>query len=200
MHVAKASREPVVNFIENVYSKMLEDKRQIVGFKSNQTIDDKGELIQEVISEVKIHYPTTHQDERGTLCEIYNRTWGFSAPSDLHAYVVTVRPGKAKGWAVHKMQTDVYFFFQGISKLVLYDNRGSSCTHRMINELFFSEANRALVSIPPGIFHAIEAVGEFDSVIFNLPSHPYNHKDPDKYILPLSNDLIPYSFDYKKGF
>ena len=26
----------------------------------------------------------------------------------------------------------------------------------------------------------------------NLPSQPYRHDDPDKYRLPLENDVIPY--------
>lgn len=172
----------------------------MLGTKSNQTVDDRGQLIREMISGVLIHYPATHQDERGTLCELYNRNWGFEAPADLHAYLVTVRPGKVKGWAVHEKQTDRYFFVQGTSRLVLYDSRTSSVTHGLVSELFFSETNRALVSVPPGVFHAVEAVGLIDSLLFNIPSHPYNNRNPDKYTLPLENSVIPYVFGDRKGF
>jgi dTDP-4-dehydrorhamnose 3,5-epimerase len=70
----------------------------------------------------------------------------------------------------------------------------------MINELFFSELNRALVAVPPGVYHAVEAVGQIDSLLFNIPNQPYNYKDPDKYTVPLENDFIPYSFGLVKGF
>ena len=118
----------------------------------------------------------------------------------VHSYLVTVRPGKVKGWAVHGNQIDRYFFVSGSLKLVLFDSRISSPTNKMINELFFSELNRALVSIPPGVFHAVENVGLVDGLMFNIPSHPYNYTDPDKQILPLENDLIPYSFKLNRGY
>lgn len=168
--------------------------------KAKQTVAKSGKSIQPLIHEVEIYQPDTQQDSRGTLCEIYNQNWGFQAPEALHAYLVTVRPGKVKGWAVHKRQTDRYFFVSGSSKLVLYDTRSESPTHKMLTELFFSELNRALVSVPPGVFHAVECIGKSDSLLFNIPTIPYNHEDPDKYTLPLDNDLIPYSFAPTRGF
>jgi dTDP-4-dehydrorhamnose 3,5-epimerase len=170
------------------------------GSKAKQTVSKDGKLIQELINGVEIYYPTTHQDDRGSLCEIFNRQWGFEAPETLHAYLVTVRPGRVKGWAVHDKQVDQYFFVSGTSKLVLFDSRSKSESHSMINELFFSELNRALVAVPPGVYHAVEAVGQIDSLLFNIPNQPYNYKDPDKYTVPLENDFIPYSFGLVKGF
>lgn len=53
--------------------------------------------------------------------------------------------GEGKRVAVHHEQIDRYFFYGGTLKLVLYDDRSDSPTHGMINELYFSEANRSLV-------------------------------------------------------
>ena len=104
-----------------------------------------------------------------------------------------------KGWAIHYRQIDRYFFYSGSLKLVLYDARESSPTHGMINELYFSETNRSLVTVPPGIYHAVENVGTTEALMINFPSEPY-HEDPDKHTLPLKNDVIPYRFDKSSDY
>lgn len=167
--------------------------------KAKQTVTPEGKSVAPIIDGVKIHHPTTHQDERGTLCEIYSNSWQFDDVPMVHAYLVTVRPGKVKGWAIHHVQIDRYFFVSGTLKLVLYDAREDSPTRGMINELYCGELNRALVSVPPGIFHAVENVGTVDGLMFNIPSEPYHYEAPDKSLLPLENDVIPYSFAPNRG-
>jgi dTDP-4-dehydrorhamnose 3,5-epimerase len=167
--------------------------------KSPQTVAPSGERVAPVIHGVRIHQQVTQQDERGSLTEIYSPHWRFDDVPLVFLYTVVVRPGKAKGWAVHHEQTDRYFFYQGTLKLVLYDDRPDSPTHRMVNELVFSEVNRSLVLVPPRVYHAVHNVGSTDGLMISFPSHPYRHQDPDKYTLPLENDLIPYTFDSGLG-
>ena len=168
--------------------------------KAPQTVLPSGERITPMIDGVKFHRPRTQQDERGTLCEMYHPIWGFDEVSIPAAYLVTVNVGRIKGWAVHEKQIDRYFFVQGQVKLVLFDNRINSSTYRMINELYFGEINRALVSVPPGIYHAIENTGHAEALLFNIPSEAYVHEDPDKHTLPIENDLIPYKFINSTGY
>jgi len=85
-------------------------------------------------------------------------------------------------------------------KLVLFDNRDASPTRGLVNELYFGEVNRALVSVPPGIYHAVENTGQTEALLFNLPSEAYIHEKPDKYTLPIVNDLIPYTFHNASGY
>jgi dTDP-4-dehydrorhamnose 3,5-epimerase len=170
------------------------------GKKSEQTVRVDGTRVATRIDGVKIHQQVTQQDERGTLTEIYSPYWEFDALPLVFLYTVTVRPGKAKGWAVHHDQVDRYFFFQGAIKLVLYDDRADSPTYRLVNELYFSEINRSLVLVPPYVYHAVQNVGTTDALLINLPSEPYRHNDPDKYTLPLNNDLIPYTFEPVIGY
>jgi dTDP-4-dehydrorhamnose 3,5-epimerase len=33
-----------------------------------------------------------------------------------------------------------------------------------------------------------------------MPTRPYDHADPDKYRLPLDNDVIPFRFDEAPGW
>jgi dTDP-4-dehydrorhamnose 3,5-epimerase len=167
--------------------------------KSPQTVAPSGERIETRIDGVKIYQQVTQQDERGTLTEIYSPYWNFDDIPLVFLYTVTVRPGKTKGWAIHYDQTDRYAFYLGAVKLVLYDARAESPTYGLINELYFSEVNRSIVLVPPGIYHAVQNVGLTDALLINLPSHPYKHEDPDKYTLPLNNDLIPYKFENTAG-
>jgi dTDP-4-dehydrorhamnose 3,5-epimerase len=48
------------------------------------------------------------------------------------------------------------------------------------------------LSIPAGVYHAVQNVGDREAAFVNLPSQPYQHDDPDKYRLPIDNDVIPY--------
>ncbi|MGK0266332.1 MAG: dTDP-4-dehydrorhamnose 3,5-epimerase [Maricaulis sp.] len=159
------------------------------------SVDSLGNSLAPVIEGVKEFRPVTHEDERGSLCEMYSRAWGFDALDLVHAYLVTVRPGRIKGWACHEHQTDRYFFANGATRLVLFDNRPGSPTYRLVTDRTYSPANRALVSVPPGVFHAVQCVSDSESLFFNIPSESYRHDSPDKLVLPLENDLIPFSFE-----
>ena len=166
---------------------------------SPQTVDETGKSVASSIDGVEVFYPVTHEDERGSLCEIYNQAWGFDDIPMVHAYAVTVRRGKVKGWACHSNQVDRYFFFAGTAKLVLFDARADSPTSGMVTEQTFSPIRRALVSAPPGVFHAVGNVGDDEVVLFNLPSKPYNYETPDKITLPIDSPDIPYRFDNLTG-
>jgi dTDP-4-dehydrorhamnose 3,5-epimerase len=168
--------------------------------KAVQTVTADGRSVKPAIAGVAVRAAVTQQDERGTLCEIYSPAWGLDDLPLVYAYLVTVRPGRVKGWAVHERHVDRYFFAGGSLKLVLYDGRAESPTHGLVSELYFSDFNRSLVSVPPGVYHAVENVGSTEAMLFNLPSEPYDHAQPDKFILPLDNDLIPYSFERLRGY
>jgi dTDP-4-dehydrorhamnose 3,5-epimerase len=168
--------------------------RQSQPTKAPSTVTVDGHSLKPLIDGLKIRPAVTQQDHRGTLCEIFDPRWQFDDLPLVHVYMVSIRPGLVKGWAVHSNQVDRYFFARGTLKLVLYDSRSDSPTHGMVNELYFSDFNRSLVSVPEHVYHAIENVGTDEGFIISVPSEPYQHGDPDKWLLPLDNDLIPYSF------
>jgi len=72
---------------------------------------------------VSLRRATPHFDERGMVCEMYDPRWGWHPDPLVFAYVFTVRPGKVKGWGMHKLHEDRYFLLSGDMKLVLYDDR-----------------------------------------------------------------------------
>jgi dTDP-4-dehydrorhamnose 3,5-epimerase len=57
-----------------------------------------------------------------------------------------------------------------------------------------------MICYPSGVYHALENVGTTDVICLNTPTRAYNHEDPDKYRLPLDNDLIPFKFRGKTGW
>jgi dTDP-4-dehydrorhamnose 3,5-epimerase len=167
--------------------------------KDLQTVTPDGKNLSPLIDGIKIRYAITHPDARGSLTEVFNPAWGFHDQPMVYLYEFTIRPGTAKGWVVHYQQDDRIFLSRGAVKFVLYDDRPHSPTYKMINEIVVTEQNRALIAYPHGIFHAIANIGIGDALLFNLPTRPYNHADPDKYRLPLNNDVIPYHFEGVTG-
>lgn len=164
-----------------------------------QTVRPDGTAIQELIEGVRIRPAVTHQDDRGTVCEIFSAGWAFDDEPLVHIYQFTIRPQVVKGWGVHREHTDRYFFSSGSVKVVLYDDRADSPTHGMLNVLYFSEINRSLLVIPPGVYHATENIGMGDAVMINLPNRAYDYDAPDKYRLPIDTDHIPYRFFATRG-
>ena len=157
-----------------------------------QSVDEHGNPIEGLIEGVLIRPAITHPDERGTLTEIFDPRWGFDDEPLVFVYQVTIRPGASKGWVMHKRHSDRSFFSLGAIKVVLYDDREDSPTRGRLNEFVFGSERRALVRIPPGVWHALTNVGRDDALFVNCPTEAYRPDDTDKWLLPRDNDLIPY--------
>lgn len=159
------------------------------------TVDSAGRSAAPGIEGVIVRPAVTHLDERGELTEVYSEPWGVIDEPVTHVYQVIATPGSIRAWIVHRKQSDRLFFSLGRLKLVLFDDRDDSATRGRLEELFFGERRRALVVIPPGVFHAVQNVGTTDALYINLPTRIFDHADPDKFRLPLDTDRIPYRFD-----
>jgi len=129
------------------------------------------------------------EDERGDVCEMFNPAWGVSEAPLVYVYQIRIRPGKIKGWVVHYEQEDRLFV-----------SRADSPTRGLLNVFVQSDRNAALVVIPRGVYHALHNVGDAEATLINMPTALYNHANPDKYRLPLKNDLIPFSFAETAGW
>jgi dTDP-4-dehydrorhamnose 3,5-epimerase len=111
-----------------------------------------------------------------------------------------VRPGVVKGWGLHKEQEDRYFLISGEMQVVLFDVRPESSTYGKVMKLTLTEHDRALVNIPPYVWHADFNIGDKDAVAVNLPTKAYDHANPDKYRLPIDTPLIPHKFPTTRGW
>lgn len=162
--------------------------------KDRQTVTPKGESIRPVIHGLAIRRLLPQEDERGEIVEMHSADWKIHPAPVSHVYQVLIRPGAIKGWVVHKKQEDRIFTGQGVLRWVFFDNRADSPTYQMLNDFTFSDRHRALMVIPRGVYHAVRNIGYTDAFFVNMPSVPYNYADPDKFRLPIKNDLIPFDF------
>ena len=113
--------------------------------------------------------------------------------------MTTTYPGVVKAWHMHKKQTDNVACIQGMIKLVIYDAREKSPTHKKIEEFYLGVHNPVLVQIPPGVYHGWMCVSEEEAVIVNIPTEVYDRENPDEHrVDPHKND-IPYDWKRKDG-
>jgi len=162
--------------------------------QDQSTVTSEGSRKGRRIDGVRFRPAVTHVDERGQMCEINSDAWEFNRFLTPWVSMYSITPGMAKGWVVHREQDDRNFLAAGRVKWVLYDARVDSPTYQNLQEVVVTQFNRGLLIVPHGVFHAVQNIGADEAVIIDLPSVPYNHENPDKYRLPLNNDIIPYRF------
>jgi dTDP-4-dehydrorhamnose 3,5-epimerase len=168
--------------------------------KDPQTVTPAGKPVAGLLEGVERFSVPTHVDDRGWLVELFNPKWDWVTDPLVYSYVTAIRPGGAKGWGLHKRHRDRYFLLFGSLEVVMYDVRPDSATTGRISTVRLSEFERGLLVIPTLVWHAVRNLGSTDVVIVNFPTMGFDHADPDKYRLPLNNDLIPYSFGDTPGW
>ena len=138
-------------------------------------------------------------DHRGTLLEVVDTRDPFWQEPIVYAYRFTIRPGRIKGWGMHRLQTDRYLVLSGHVRVVLYDGRPDSPTYGEINEIHFADSAPGLLRIPPGVWHADQSTGGDEVVVLNFPTRAYDPAEPDKYRLDPHGDAIPFDFTLRDG-
>lgn len=158
----------------------------VCGKNKNQIKD-----VPEMIDGVRVKELTVHPDDRGELFEIWRTDdEGFCGFGQV--YVTTAYPGIIKGWHYHRLQTDCFTVIKGQALFALYDARENSPTHGQLLTFQIGESRRAVVLIPPGVYHGFKNIGEEEVLCLNCPNRTYNAENPDEYRLD--------PFDPKIGF
>ena len=151
-----------------------------------------------MIEGVKIKRLKVIPDERGRLMEM------LRADDEIflkfgQVYMTTAYPGAVKAWHFHKRQVDHFVVVKGMMKVVLYDGREGSSTHKEINEFFMGEHNPILLQIPPLVFHGFKCISEREAIVINCPTEVYSYQDPDEYRVDPHGGEIPYDWARKDG-
>ena len=167
--------------------------------KDAQSVTSEGDWVAPTIDGVVIRRIPPQEDERGEISEMWNLSWPGLDDPVVHVYKVVTRPGVARGWQMHRFQDDRLFVSRGRLRFGLYDDREGSPTRGMLNVFTLSDHQRAMVRVPHGVWHGVQNVGEGEAEFVNFPTRPYVYEDPDKYRLPLRNDLIPFDFGADRG-
>jgi dTDP-4-dehydrorhamnose 3,5-epimerase len=163
-----------------------------------QTLTSTGERIAR-IEGVEVERLAPHADHRGSLTEILNSANAFWREPVVHAYLFTIRPGRIKGWGMHKRQADRYLGVRGQIRVVLFDGRVDSTTHGVYDQYYLGDELPTLVRIPPGVWHADQNVGAVEAAILNFPTVVYDPEEPDKYRIDPHSGEIPFDWDVLDG-
>jgi len=107
-------------------------------------------------------------------------------------YFSLAYPKVIKGWHLHKKMTCNYAVITGMIKLVLYDDRTTSPTRGVIDKHYIGRDNYVLVTIPPGIWNAFQALGCESAIVANCADMPH---DPDEIVrISVNGGEIPYDW------
>ena len=82
---------------------------------------------------------------------------------------------------------------------MLYDGRTRSPSHGQFAQFHMTGATRALLLIPPGVWHADQNWGDTEAVMINHPTRPFDHNDPDKHRIDPSSGEIAFDWTLPDG-
>ena len=151
-----------------------------------------------MIQGVKVKNLKSIADERGRLMEIMRCDEPLFEKFG-QVYLTTNYPGVVKAWHFHRRQSDYICCLKGMVKVVLYDARQESPTHKEISEFFIGDLNPTLISIPPGVYHGWKCISTEESLMISIPTEPYDYVHPDEYRLPPDTKEIPYDWILTSG-
>ncbi len=133
-------------------------------------------------------------DERGKIMHMMKATdehfVGFG-----EIYFSCSWPGAIKAWHIHKKMTLNYAAAFGKIKLVLYDDRVKSSTNGLVQEIFLSNDNHLLVSIPPMVWNGFCSADDNLAVLANCSDIPHDKEEIER--LPFDDNKFPYDWNKK---
>tara|TARA_B100002019_G_C20844667_1_gene391630 strand:- start:58 stop:504 length:447 start_codon:yes stop_codon:yes gene_type:complete len=147
-----------------------------------------------MIEGVKILKKQIISDERGKILHMLrNDDENFSKFGEI--YFSIVYPKIAKAWHIHQKMTLNYVAVYGEIKLVLFDDRTNSKTKGEIQEIFLSNNNHYLVTIPPFIWNGFCSTNNELAVLANCSDIPHDKEEIKR--IPFNDRRIPYSWKFK---
>ncbi len=132
-------------------------------------------------------------DERGWLMEML-RCDDEIFQKFGQVYMTAALPGVIKAWHYHRIQTDHFVPVKGDMKIALYDPREGSPTRGKVMEFIPDYNKPILIKIPPYVYHGFMATGNDVAYLLNVPTEPYNYKNPDEYRVPADSPDVPYKW------
>lgn len=150
-----------------------------------------------MIEGVTVRELDKHADDRGFLMEVLRSDWDDVFRKFGQAYVSMNYPGVIRAWHFHKKQWDLFVCVAGMIKVVLYDGRAGSPTHKRIDEFVVGSHRPVAILIPPGVLHGYQTVGVEPALLLNFPTELYNASRSDEFRLPHDSPEIGYSWGVK---
>ena len=144
----------------------------IDGQRDDPSVDAQGRLpTAELIAGVEVRELANMLLENGSLTEIFRDDWQAGSAA-RHVFQRLVRPGQASAWHAHSETMDRLFCGYGTVRITLYDGRANSPTHGRANVFRTGRERPQLITIPPGVWHAVVNIGSIDALLVNAASQP----------------------------
>jgi len=148
------------------------------------------------IHDVIIKNLNTHSDDRGYFREILrdddNLLRRFGQTSITKSY-----PGVIKAFHWHSEQDDVWYVASGMARIVLYDRRPGSPTHKTTQIIYAGDDNPVAVLIPAGIAHGYQVLGNQPVILFYHVTQAYDPKNPDEERIAFNDPEIGFDWSIK---
>ena len=124
---------------------------------------------------VEVRHLKPHRDNRGGLIKILMRQHLPEAARAFgEIYISWAAPGAVKANHYHERTTEWFYLLRGRARLVVEDPRtGERATLRL------DEREPAVVTVPPGIAHALVNDGDEPAHLLAYADRPYDPADPD---------------------
>ena len=146
-----------------------------------------------MIEGVKITPLKKIDDDRGSVLHMMRKDSAiFKSFGEI--YFSVAFPGKIKAWHLHKETFLNYACIDGTIKLVLFDDRKESKTLGKIQEIFISNENHKLITIPPMIWNGFCSANKDVAVLANCPDIPHDKSE----IIRLNYNDPKFPYDWKK--
>jgi dTDP-4-dehydrorhamnose 3,5-epimerase len=159
-----------------------------------QSVTCEWDVLQDFIDGVRLKSVRHVAKNGGWLTELFRRDWQLDDGVVDQVFQVCLYSGQISAWHAHRLTKDRLFASHGQMKVVLYDARQSSPTHQRLNEFVLGTVRPALLVVPPGVWHGIQAIGDERAVMINMVDRAYQYQAPDHWRLPWDTDKIPYRF------
>lgn len=115
-----------------------------------------------------------HSDKRGWLVEMLKRN---ELKEDIkQIYVATIKPGQVRGNHYHLERIEWFLLIGGKAKLYLED-----CKTKERTCLKLSSKKRRVITIYPGIAHAVKNIGKETVYLVGAQNNIYNPKNSDTF-------------------
>ncbi len=148
------------------------------------------------IYDVVVKKLVTHSDDRGYFREILRDDDGLLSHFGQTSITKTY-PGIIKAFHWHKQQDDIWYVADGMVRVVLYDMRPDSPTHRETQVVFAGEDNPVVIFIPIGVAHGYQVLGNKPATLFYHVTRSYDPSDPDEERIPWDDPEIGFDWAVK---
>lgn len=161
--------------------------------------DEPDQEMARHVAGVRVQRLAAYHDHRGSLVPFMDFANPFWNEPIVHAYEFTIRPGRIKGWGMHRRQADRYFVQTGHLRVALYDGREDSPTKGGLCQFWFAENGYLLLYIPQGVWHATQNWGKTLGRIVNFGTVRFDPADPDKARVDPHGGVIPFDWTIRDG-